>query len=585
MTFRSPIFRKLLASAFLLIAVSLLVADFVITRYTSQREIQSVERQLESEARILQTEVAGVDAENLEAWAQQASKRSGARVTIIDPQGAVASDSHHDPSTMENHAGRPEVVSAHRDGVGSSVRRSATLEQDLCYTALQMDYRGKSGYILRLAFPLENVDSSIAAVRRRIAGASLVAALVALAVAFLFSQSFTRRIARLQAFAEGLAKEHFSQELAPDGNDELGSLGRSLRTTAVQLRGFVERLSVESERREAILSSMVEGVLAVDSSLRVTFANASFSRVAGAPSPIPPQAPLVEIVRNPELREILSHVLSSGASVKQRLPLPGATERVFEVQAAPLTSGPSRGAIAILHDITDLERLERVRKDFVANVSHELRTPLTAIRGYAETLLEGALEDKENNRRFLEIIKAHSIRLNNIASDLLALSDLESGKARPAPEIVSMRAVAEAALRTVEAEARLRDVSVICGEMEDARVLGDRFQIEQALVNLLDNAVKFNRPAGEVFVQVTLPKAGQVRVSIADTGIGIPHEDMPRIFERFYRVDKARSREVGGTGLGLSIVKHIVERLNGTVSVESQLGKGSTFTVQLPTAA
>jgi two-component system phosphate regulon sensor histidine kinase PhoR len=217
----------------------------------------------------------------------------------------------------------------------------------------------------------------------------------------------------------------------------------------------------------------------------------------------------------------------------------------------------------------------------VANVSHELRTPLTAIRGYAETLLEGALEDKENNRRFLEIIKAHAIRLNNIASDLLILSELESGKGTPEPECISVRAAAEAALRTVESEARLREVKLLAGKLDDVLVIGDKIRLEQALVNLLDNAVKFNRPGGEVRIETGLTAEGKVRMVIADTGIGIPREDQSRIFERFYRVDKARSRDVGGTGLGLSIVKHVVERMGGTVTVESQLGKGSCFIVLL----
>ncbi|MBZ5668955.1 MAG: PAS domain-containing protein [Acidobacteriia bacterium] len=584
MTFRSPIFRKLLASAFLLIAVTLVVLDFYLTRYTSRREVQTVEQRLEAEARILQTEVAEVPLPRLEDWAHQASQRAGARVTIINPQGGVLADSHHDPETMENHAKRPEIQAAYRSGVGSSIRHSHTINRDLCYLALGLNYQGEPGYILRLALPLEDVDSSIAAVRWRILWASLAAALVALVIAYFFSQSFTQRIARLRAFAEGLVREHFSQPPLPAADDELGALGRSLNSTALQLRDLVDRLSVESAQREAILASMVEGVLAVDNSLRITFANESFARAVGAPNPIPAKQPLVELVRAPELREILTRVLGGGEFVKRRLQLPAA-ERIFEVQAAPLTSGAARGAIAILHDITDLERLERIRKDFVANVSHELRTPLTAIRGYAETLLEGALEDDENNRRFLEIIKAHAIRLNNIASDLLTLSELESGKVRPGPEPVSVRAALESALRTVEAEARVRTVTLICGRVEDAQVLGDRVQIEQALVNLLDNAVKFNRPAGEVLVEVTRPASGKIRISITDTGIGIPHDDLPRIFERFYRVDKARSREVGGTGLGLSIVKHIVERLDGTVTVESQLGKGSTFTLLLPVAS
>ena len=580
MTFRSPIFRKLLASAFVLTAVTLFVVDFYVTRYVAAREVQRVEQRLEAEARILQSEAAGVPRSDLENWARQAATRAYARVTIVDPNGVALADSHHDPETMENHANRPEIIAAHGNGVGSATRHSATLNQDFCYVATRISYQSQPNYILRLAVSLDDIDASIAAVRWRVLRSSLYAALVALIFAYFFSRSFTERIARLRVFAEGLVDAHFSQTPLPETNDELGALGRSLNTTAAQLRDLVDRVSVESAQREAILSSMVEGVLAVDSALRITFANASFARTVGAPHPVPARMPVVELVRAPELREVLSRVLSTGELVKRRMQIPAA-ERVFEVQAAPLSSGTVRGAIAILHDITHLERLERIRRDFVANVSHELRTPLTAIRGYAETLLEGALEDQENNRRFLEIIKAHAIRLNNISSDLLTLSELETGKARPEPAPIAVCAALDSATRTVESEARLRGVSIVRGQIEEVEVLGDRLQFEQALVNLLDNAVKFNRPSGQVFLEATRDD-DRVKITLADTGIGIPHDDLPRIFERFYRVDKARSREVGGTGLGLSIVKHIIERMNGTVSVESQLGRGSTFSLLLP---
>ena len=234
--------------------------------------------------------------------------------------------------------------------------------------------------------------------------------------------------------------------------------------------------------------------------------------------------------------------------------------------------------------MSDLERLERVRKDFVANVSHELRTPLTAIRGYAETLLDGALDDHENNRKFLQVIRAHSIRLNNIASDLLTLSELESGKPLAEPERIPLAAALESALNTVEAEARVREVTVRSDAEGDVFVMGDRTRLEQAFINLLDNAIKFNHPGGEVSVAAGPAGDGKVRVSISDTGVGIPSEDLSRIFERFYRADKARSREMGGTGLGLAIVKHIVERMAGSIQVESTLGKGSTFTLTLPAA-
>jgi two-component system phosphate regulon sensor histidine kinase PhoR len=243
-----------------------------------------------------------------------------------------------------------------------------------------------------------------------------------------------------------------------------------------------------------------------------------------------------------------------------------------------------RGVIAIFHDITDLERLEQVRKDFVANVSHELRTPLAGIIGYSDTLLDGALDDTENRRMFVEIIRANAVRLGSIAADLLVLSELESG-ADQESETVSVCGVLESGLLTVDAEARERGVRLIREEVQDLYVSGSRLRLEQAFLNLLANAIKFNRPDGEVRVRVAQNDDGRVAVVIADTGVGIPSQDLPRIFERFYRVDKARSRQVGGTGLGLSIMKHVIERMNGTVTVESQVGKGTTFQVLLPAAS
>ncbi|MGC9997946.1 MAG: ATP-binding protein [Terriglobia bacterium] len=584
MVFRSPIFRKLLSAAFVLIALTLAVLDFNLARYTTKHEVQAIEQRLTPVAMVLTTEAASLPPERLEEWSKSAAARAHCRITVIDPQGVVLAESEQDPAQMENHANRPEIQEAYLNRVGSAIRHSATLGGDLCYLAVPLQFQGRRGYVLRVALPIENLDAAIAEVRWRILTASAVAALVALFIAYFFSRSFTRRIGRLRAFAEGLAKANFTESPLPDADDELGSLTRSLNSTASQLHDLIERLGLESERREAILTSMVEGVLAVDQDLRITFYNASFARVLGLRSEVPAKAPLVDIVRDPVLREILSRVVAGGETLKQRLQLPAAEGRAFEVQAAPLRVATGRGAIAILHDITDLERLERVRKDFVANVSHELRTPLTAIRGYTETLLEGALEDKDNNRKFLEIIKNHSVRLNSIASDLLALSELESGKASTEQARVAVRPALEAALRAVEDEARSRRVKLISGQMEDVEVLGDRVRMEQAFVNLLTNAVKFNRPEGEVRVEVLRTRDDEVSITIADNGIGIPSADLPRLFERFYRVDKARSREMGGTGLGLSIVKHIVDRMRGRITVESQLGKGSVFTVLLPAA-
>jgi two-component system phosphate regulon sensor histidine kinase PhoR len=413
--------------------------------------------------------------------------------------------------------------------------------------------------------------------------ATLAMALAGLAGAFLFSRRFRGRIARLRVFVEGLVAG--PPQVPPQGSpDELGALAEALGRVATQVGDLVDKVRLEGARRDAILTGMVEGVLAVDQELHVTFCNAAFATAFGVQGPVPAGLPVLRLVRDPDFLEMLRTVSASGESLKRRMHLTGADGRSFEVQAAPLAGASSSGAMAILHDITDLERLERVRKDFVANVSHELRTPLTAIRGYAETLLDGALEDPGNRRRFVEIIQSHAIRLNNIAADLLTLSELESGRPPSAPGKLSVLATLEAAMRTVESEAAMRKVQLGWGTVEDLQVMGNKIKLEQAFVNLLDNAVKFNRGGGEVWVEASRMPGGKVAIGIADSGIGIPSEDLPRIFERFYRVDKARSREVGGTGLGLSIVKHVIEQMQGTVSVDSQLNKGSRFTVILPEA-
>jgi len=403
--------------------------------------------------------------------------------------------------------------------------------------------------------------------RVQVLAISLGAALLALAVAFLVTRSLSLRVSRLKRVAEGLAGAASDQPLVSDSQDDLASLERSLTGVARELRTLVDRLRFESARREAMLAGMAEGVLAVDLDLRVTFCNQAFLRAIGFRGESFERLSLLELVRDPALHELIRGVVAKGEPGKLHFLLSDATPRSFEVHATPLAMASGRGAIAIFHDTTDLERLEQVRKDFVANVSHELRTPLAGIIGYSDTLLDGALDDAENRRRFVEVIRANAVRLGSIAADLLVLSELESGTDPSEPEVVSVRAVLDAALTTVEAEARARDVRLVREDIEDVYAAGSRLRLEQALLNLLANAIKFNRAGGEVRVRVETRGDGQIAIVVSDSGVGIPSQDLPRIFERFYRVDKARSRQVGGTGLGLSIVKHVVERMNGAVQV------------------
>ncbi len=546
---KGSITRKLIVTALVLVALTLTGLDYVASNYARQRETVAVTARLTSAARLIAD---SFPAREQQSWSQSA----GARVEI-------------DVSSND-----PEVVEALQGRVGTAVR-------DLvCYVAVPVRNADKR-VVLRLSAPVEIAAS--APMRRQLAGITLLSALAALLIAFLAWHSLVRRIGRLKDFAEALLDAP-TPGSGPASRDELGALERTLSGVAAQLRDLFERWRIESSRSEAILSSMTEGVLAVDRDLRVVFSNHAVTRTMGLRTPVQERTPVIELIRDAEVIGMLNLVISSGESIKRNFRISAANNRAFEVQAAPFASQGGSGALAIFYDMTDLERLEQVRKDFVANVSHELRTPLAAIVGYSETLLDGALEDREHNRKFIEVIHTNAIRLNSIASDLLVLSELESGRGPGQPEPILLRDIVGSALGTIEPEARDRRVSILKGDIADATVLGHRHRLEQALLNLLVNAVKFNREGGTVRVEVR-NDGGYAHIQVSDTGVGIPSQDLPRIFERFYRVDKARSRQVGGTGLGLAIVRHVIEPMNGKVTVVSQLGKGSTFTIILPISA
>jgi two-component system phosphate regulon sensor histidine kinase PhoR len=546
---RSRIVRRFLCSAFVLLAISLLGVDLYVTRLTSSNEVEDLRAALTGQARVLAAQLPATGT-NIDAWVKNAAARSGAGVTLLDRDGAIVADSASNGWADEQ-------------------------------LSVEVQLQTQPFATLRLSRPLDPIRIRASALEVRLLTVSFISLGLAAGLAFLFVQSFSRQTSSLRAYTERLLDPQISEQELPSGDDDLGALAQSLRRTVPRIRGLLESLKLEGARREAILTSMVEGVLAVDKDLRVTFCNNSFARTVGARIPVNPGMQLVELVRDPTLIEIMTDVLANGERVERRLTLAAAAQHSFEVLAGPMAGPSTPGALAILHDVTELERLERVRKDFVANVSHELRTPLAAIRGYAETLLDGALEDHENNRRFVEIIEAQATRLTNIASDLLTISELESNNAATAPAPISIRAALGSAIRTVESVARVRGVRLLCDKVDDVQVLGKELQFEQVFVNLLDNAVKFNRPNGEVRVEAQATDS-DARITISDTGIGIPSEDLPRIFERFYRVDKARSREMGGTGLGLSIVRHVIEQMSGTVVVTSQVGQGSRFTLTVP---
>jgi two-component system, OmpR family, phosphate regulon sensor histidine kinase PhoR len=548
--------RIRIVAALALLAVFLIALDFRITLSVDREQSASLRNDLAIRAQILAAQLpdehASPEHASLDAWVKNAADRAQATITVFDNKSAVLAESG------------PDATAAGQE-----------------YSSIDTPVSNSRIAGIRLAAPLSPVHARTAALFYQLLAVFLAAWLLALFLAYRFLHALSRRIRQLKDYAEHLPDPRGTLQGPAIEHDDLGEVALALQRTGERFRRQVATLELEGARRDTILASMLEGVLAVNKDLRVTFCNESFARAIGARVPVCPGISVLELVRDPALLNILTEALASGGRVERRITLLSAADHSFEVLAGPLAGSPQPGALAILHDVTQLERLERVRKDFVANVSHELRTPLAAIRGYAETLLDGAIEDSENNRKFLEIIMRQAMRLTNIASDLLTLSELESNKGAAQPHPVSVSAALESALRTVEPAAEARGITLKRDSIAELNVNGWELRFEQVFVNLLDNAVKFSRPNGEVVINVEAVDR-KARITISDSGVGIPSEDLPRIFERFYRVDKARSRDVGGTGLGLSIVKHVIEQMGGTVTVESRLGEGSRFTILLP---
>lgn len=519
------------------------------------------------------------------AWTRELAA-SGARVTVIASDGTVLADSQSDTSTMENHAGRPEIRDALRLGEGKSVRHSVTIGRDLLYFAVRAESPpGNEPLVLRFALPLETVDRALISFHRSLWLSSIVILLLAFGAGLLVSRGLTHRIERLKEFSRRVAEGDFRPIAADGSGDALDALGASLNQTAARLDVTIRSLTEERNLSSAILGSMVEGVAVVDGAERVVFANRGFASILGLD--VPPQAgrALVEVVRQAEICEAVRAVLKGEPRVEAEIATGTLRQHHFAATVASVQAGETAGAVLVLHDITELRNLERVRRDFVANVSHEFKTPLTAIQGFAETLLAGAMDDAENRRCFVQIILEHAQRLARLTDDLLKLSRMDADRLDLEIQPVAVAGFVESCVESLRRRAIGKDLRLtvnVPNGLPD--VAADRRLLRDVLQNLLDNSVQYTPPGGEIEVAASLQK-GEIVFTVADTGIGIPQADQPRIFERFYRVDAARSREAGGTGLGLSIAKHLVEAHHGRIWVESEVGQGSRFHFSVPVHA
>jgi two-component system phosphate regulon sensor histidine kinase PhoR len=582
---RNRIFLKLLAAFVLVIAAATVTFDFSVHHAWKDSLLQQIELNLRQKTQMFVNHVNSVGAlsslDQKQAGTEQLARlqrivvedgrAAGARATIIDSQGKVWADSEADPASMENHAQRAEFVAALKGGVGTDTRRSRTVGVSFLYVAAPV-----TGGAVRLAYPLSDVDAALTRVRRHLLFGSLLAFVVALVISGIAAQSTARRLHRIVRFADRIAAGDLAARIEEPSGDEIGQVATALDKTARHLDESFAALQTSQRQLETLLNSMQDAVIAVSADDRVQWANQTMDKLV--PQHTRKNAPLVETVRDPDFLTAVRGASETRKVFTARAAsiVPG---RTFDVTAAPMPGG---GAVAVLRDLTETERVEKTRRDFIANVSHELRTPLTSIQGYTETLLDSA-PDNNHSRDFLEIIRKSALRMSRLTEDLLTLARVESGEQRFDIQPSAPADLLQEAVQSFREIARMQNVELKVEDQASAQVGADPEAIHQVFSNLVDNALKYAQSGGRIVLGAR-PVPEGVEFFVQDFGPGIPSEHLPRLFERFYRVDKARSRESGGTGLGLAIAKHIVLAHHGTIRAQSELNHGSVFLFTLPLA-
>ncbi len=588
--FRSKFFWRLFSSYALLIfltvgAIGALVHDKY-SRGLQEQVITDLRNVAVALGELSRDDFIGVDRRSLQRRVAEVSKRTGRRITMIRRDGNVLADSEKEPDTMENHLrGRREIQDAISFGEGFAVRTSTTTGEETLYVAVCRDHDRDLGGLVRIAVLTESLTKKKREVARLLLLCALIASLPALLVGALLVRRVSTPLIQMRAVAVAMSGgDYAAASRIPKkarGGDEVGDLALSFEQLGEDINQQVADLTAGQERLRAMVAGMTEGVLALDDRDRLTFSNHAARTLLGLrdddPDPVAWRdgklAGLVELVHQARSTEI---------PARKELELSETDDTaIVHAQAHSFQDGDVVGVVVVLNDVSEVRRLERIRRDFVANVSHELKTPLTNIRGYVEMLMNGAGADEDRGQRFLEIVQKNALRLNHLVMDLLSLARIEENGSRPALSPVDLRAFVEEGVRRHEPTAVRREQSVtVEGDEGELRAMADREALRQVFDNLLDNALKYTPTGGKVVVSLRREQ-GKAVLSVTDNGIGIPQEDQARIFERFYRVDKARSLEVGGTGLGLSIVKHLVQWLDGTIELDSTPGVGSTFRVFL----
>jgi two-component system phosphate regulon sensor histidine kinase PhoR len=576
-------FAALLLITFLLIGIGM-------TLFVRAFYLETVRTRLVEEARIAGELIKPVlsgypdttGVEELKGFVESLGEQTNARITLVAPDGTVLGDTFHDAALMDNHLNRPEIRAALQGYLESSIRYSNTVDQDMLYTAVALEANGEHIGFLRIALPLEQLNSAVRRALLWLLAGLLAFMLLTLAVTLKLASGLTEPLEQIAGVAEKIAHGELTSRLYMKNSDETGKLAEAINKMADSLQEQVKEVTEGKTRLETILSTMVEGILVFDNEGRAVMANPAAEGMLALQKNSWHGRRVLEIVRNTELHEKILTVSRDQVYLEHEIVTLFPQKKVLSVTLAPVstTASEETGVLAVFHDITRIRTLEEMRVDFAANVSHELRTPLTAIQGFAETLLDGAYSEPEAARRFAEIIHREAQRLNSLIEDVLKLSQIESGKTAMVRKAVAIERLVSDVLERLGEKARDHKIKKkLAAHLHP--VAGDPGLLAQALLNLLDNAVKYTQAGGTITISAEQTD-GFVHLKVADNGIGIPAEARERIFERFYRVDRARSRLFGGTGLGLAIVKHIVETHSGRIELRSEEGKGTSVSMFLP---
>lgn len=575
---RKHFFKRLFVLSFLGLLALITFLELYATNVVRTNHIDELKNSLAIQASLISEGIpfnAGTDFNML---CRELKKKTGARVTLIAQDGRVLGDSDNDSAFMDNHAGRPEIQQANISGTGSFTRYSETLRYDLLYVAKKITANNKSKGFIRLALPLNELNKSINALRVKINLVVIVLLLISVSILTWQTNRIRKYVNMITVYAGALSRGLFRKRLYIEGAGEFSELAESLNEMAVELESALRERDEETNQLSVILKSIPDALLLINTNDIVELSNTAAKALFGTVQL--EGRPYVEILRSPDFSAIIGKVKRDRASGSVDLVMDFPEERHLSVRVSPLSYkiGELSGYVAIFHDTTQMRRLEQMRKDFVANVSHEIKTPVTAIKGFAETLLDGALADKENAETFLHTIATHSDRLNRLVEDLLTLSRIELGVIKINKNRFNLNDAIEKAAGTLVVQAAKKSLAIRTScDKEDTMINADRDKVQQILLNLLDNAIKFTEQ-GEI-VAGTAEEAGKAFFYVKDSGTGIPEKHIPRVGERFFRVDPSRSRELGGTGLGLAIVKHIVKAHGWVMKVESKMGKGTVVKI------